>query len=317
MIEVRGEDDNLTVLIGGKEVQITDAGQDYIFAECSLSDIAEEHSQTLPSGLELEIHSEDGFGTYFFYELHLSEAATGVALAFRCHTPNKYWEGQFGLATFITAIRDQAVYHQNWSVTEIETEDDWKGITLERVLALGDSLDASIRAAAADLNVLLHTAEVALSGLPWKDEYTTNEDKFCRELLQPLIRRMGFVFVRYTHGSREYGKDFTFSELTPFGYYRHYGLQAKAGDISGGVNAAIDELLGQIADAFAMPYFEVGSKEPRYISTFVIAISGRFTENAREKIVAKMPKGVIGSVYFLDRQTITELVERYWKSSCL
>jgi hypothetical protein len=125
---------------------------------------------------------------------------------------------------------------------------------------------------------------------------------------------MGFVFVRYTHGKREYGKDFTFSEPTRFGQYRHYGLQAKAGDVSGGVNAVIDELLGQIADAFAMPYYELGSKEPRYISTFVIAISGKFTENAREKIVEKMPKGVTGSVYFLDREAITELVEQHWKA---
>jgi hypothetical protein len=91
-------------------------------------------------------------------------------------------------------------------------------------------------------------------------------------------------------------------------------LQAKAGDVSGGVNATIDELLGQIGDAFAMPYYEVGSKEPRYISTFIIAISGKFTENAREKIVEKMPKGLNGSVYFLDRERLTELVERFWKA---
>jgi hypothetical protein len=124
---------------------------------------------------------------------------------------------------------------------------------------------------------------------------------------------MGFVFVRYAAGRKEYGKDFTFSELTPFGDYRHYGLQAKAGDVSGGVNSAIDELIGQIADAFAMPYYEIGSKDPRFISTFIIAISGKFTENAREKIVEKTPKGLIGSVYFLDRERIAELVERYWK----
>jgi len=124
---------------------------------------------------------------------------------------------------------------------------------------------------------------------------------------------MGFVFVRYAAGRKEYGKDFTFSELTPFGDYRHYGLQAKAGDVSGSVNSAIDELIGQIADAFAMPYYEIGSKDPRFISTFIIAISGKFTENAREKIVEKTPKGLIGSVYFLDQERIAELVERYWK----
>lgn len=314
MIEVQRESDDLLVLISGNEVEVLDAGDDYVFAECNLADLANEVAQTFPEGLTLQVKSQDGFGTYFFRDLELSADTDGVELAYRCHTPNKYWEGQYGLATFIAAIHDQVSHHHNWTVSQIELEDDWKGITLCRTVAIGDPLQQSVLAAAADLKGLIHATEVALSGLPWKDEYTTKEDPFCRELLHPLLRRMGFVFVRYTHGKREYGKDFTFSELTSFGHNRHYGLQAKAGDVSGGVNAAVDELLGQIADAFAMPYYEVGSKEPCYISTFIIAISGKFTENAREKIVEKMPKGLIGSVYFLDRERLTELVERFWKA---
>ena len=197
----------------------------------------------------------------------------------------------------------------------MEVEDDWKGITLQRVLAKGDSIHGSILSAARELSELLQHAEVALAGIQYgNQEYLTAEDLFCRELLYPLLRRMGFLFVRYTHGKREYGKDFTFSELTAFGTHRHYGLQAKAGDVKGGVNAAIDELLGQLQDAFAMPSTELRSKEPRYIySTFIVAISGSFTENAREKIVEKIPNGLLGSVFFLDRDRLTELVERFWK----
>jgi Restriction endonuclease len=314
MIEVQRDTGEVSVLISGKEVEILDAGDDYVLAERDLAHLATEAAQPFPVGLSLEIHSEDGFGTYLFHELLLTGGTDGVELAFRCHTPNKYWEGQFGLATFLAAIRDQVEYHDNWTVSQIELEDDWKGITLSCMVAIGDPLHASVLAASADLQVLIHAAEVALSGLPWKDEYAAKEDAFCRQLLHPLLRRMGFVSVRYTHGKKEYGKDFTFSELTPFGHFRHCGLQAKAGDVSGGVNAAIDELLGQIADAFSMPYYELGSKDPRYISTFIIAISGRFTENAREKIIEKMPKGLIGSVYFLDRERIAELVERFWKA---
>lgn len=313
MIEVHRENEDVTVLIGGKDTEILDAGDDYVLAQCDLADLANEAAHALPGGLTIQIHSEDGFGTFLFHELDLTADQNGLALSFRCHTPNKYWEGQFGLATFLAAIRDQVAHHDNWKITQIELDDDWKGITLERVIALSDPLVGSIDVAAKDLKVLLHVAEVALSGLAWKDEYAKDEDLFCRELLYPLLRRMAFLFVRYTHGKKEYGKDFTFSEGTPFGHHRHYGLQAKAGDVSGAVNAAVDELLGQIADAFAMPYYELGSKDPRFISTFIIAISGKFTENAREKIVEKMPKGVIGSVYFLDRDRITELVERYWK----
>lgn len=313
MIEVQRDGEDVTVLIDGREIDVVDAAEDYILVECELTDLADEASQPFDAHLTLHIQSPEGFGTYFFHELDISAGPDGTVLSFRCHTPNKYWEGQFGLATFLAAIRDEVPRHENWQVTDIELEDDWKGITLSRTVAIGDSLRNSIETAAADLKQLIHNAEVALSGLPWRDEFVADEDSFCRGLLHPLLRRMGFVFVRYTHGKKEYGKDFTFSEATPFGHHRHYGLQAKAGDISGKVNSAVDELLGQIVDAFSMPYYELGSKDPRYISTFIIAISGVFTENAREKIVEKMPKGLVGSVYFLDRERISELVERFWK----
>ncbi len=141
---------------------------------------------------------------------------------------------------------------------------------------------------------------------------TLYRDLFCREILEPLLRRMNFLFVRYTHGRKEYGKDFTFSENTSFGGLRHYGLQAKAGSVSGGVNAQIDELIGQVEDAFSMPFYELGSTDKRFISTFVVAISGHFTENAREKIVEKIPGTLLGSIWFLDRTRINELIERYW-----
>jgi hypothetical protein len=47
----------------------------------------------------------------------------------------------------------------------------------------------------------------------------------------------------------------------------------------------------------------------------VVAISGRFTANAKEKIVYKLPKGLVGSVLFLDREPILELIDRYWSSA--
>jgi len=61
-----------------------------------------------------------------------------------------------------------------------------------------------------------------------------------------------------------------------------------------------------------MPFYEVGERMPRYISTFIVAISGRFTENATEKIREMMPKGTVGSVYFLDKEKILSLIAQYW-----
>lgn len=105
MIKAKIDGKNSFVEVGGKEVEILDGGGEYILAQCDLGDLSGE-SGAFPEGLQLEVHSEDGFGTYFFHELLLSHHPDGTALEFRCHTPNKYWEGRFGLATFIAAVRD-------------------------------------------------------------------------------------------------------------------------------------------------------------------------------------------------------------------
>ena len=160
---------------------------------------------------------------------------------------------------------------------------------------------------------LVKRAELILSGAYWRKEYDTDEKLFCTEIIFPLLRKMDFVDVRFNHGVREYGKDFTFSELTKFGNLRHFAIQAKAGNLKGSVNAQIDEIIGQLNDAFAMPYYEVSANETRNISTFIIAISGHFTENAKDKIIQKIPSFFKGCVYLIDRDKILELIERYWK----
>lgn len=313
MIEVVTEGGEVTrVLVGDDEVEILDYNDEYVVAECGLAALDSETTKLFPDNLILSVYSPNGFDTYLFHELNISKSQDEVALDFMCRTPNKYWEGQWGLATFLDAVRNQSSYTESITVEDVDLEDDWKLLTLRKVIREPANLTEAINSSAEQLKRLIGEAEVSLAGMGWREEYETDESLFCTEVLAPLLRRMGFNSVRYRHGTREYGKDFTFSELTPFGHLRNYALQAKAGNISGGVNSDIDELIGQLEDAFSMPYYELGSKDPRYISTFVIAISGRFTGNAKEKIVEKTPTGVMGSVYFLDRESIGELIERYW-----
>lgn len=313
MIEVKMEGNELiAVLVNGKEIEILDYSDDYILAESNLKELEYTKTSNFPDKLIIKVHKPDGFGTCLFHELDISKDGEGINLEFICHTPNKYWEGRWGLATFLDAIIQQTKYADAIGVADVELENDWKRLTLQISYGPSLHLKGCIDDASAQINNLIKEAKVSLSGMSWRKEYESNESLFCTEVLSPLLKRMGFMSVRYRHGTKEYGKDFTFSELTPFRQVRHYGLQAKAGNVSGEVNSAIDKLIGQIKDAFSMPYYDVGSREPKYISVFIIAISGRFTENAKEKIIEKMPKGLIGSVYFLDREIIVELIEEYW-----
>jgi hypothetical protein len=314
MIEVKQDGKEFSVLVNGNEIQILDAESNNVLAECELDDLAAEVTTEFPPNLTIQVHSEDSFGTSFFHELEMSRHQDGVELDFIFHLPNKIWEGHFGLAATVEAISKQVPLHEGLSVQEMELEDDWKRLVVGINVGPGQNLTKAITDAANELKQVITEADIALGGLIWKAEYETDEALFCTEVLTPLLRKMGFIQVRYRHGNMEFGKDFTFSEMTQFGLLRHYGLQAKAGNISGGVNAEIDELIGQVNDAFSIPYCEIGSKEQRYISVFIIAISGRFTANAKEKIAEKIPKGAIGSVCFLDEESILELVERYWQA---
>jgi hypothetical protein len=272
----------------------------------------------LPDDLVLAVQEETGFGTGLFYNVWLTAGPEQeTRIHFLCDEPNKYWEHRFGLSTLLKYIADQVAFHDGWEVEDVDVSEDWKQLYLAASLPDHDTFGASIGAAAQEVVAMIREAELALGGMAWRSEYEQDESLFCTDILGPLLRRMGFLSVRYTHGTKEFGRDFTFAEATRFGNFRHFGLQAKAGNISGGANSAVDELVGQVADAFALPFYGVGSGDAHYISELVIAISGRFTENAKEKIVAKVSPSLLGSIYFLDRESILELVERHWVAKTL
>ena len=102
-------------------------------------------------------------------------------------------------------------------------------------------------------------------------------------------------------------------EVTKIGTFRYYGVQVKAGNIDGGVNSQIDNIIYQIRDAFEIPFIFKNANEQSYISELYIIISGRFTSNAKEKIRYKISKGIYGSVHFLDKEDIENLIVKYWK----
>lgn len=305
-------EDEIAILIGTKELDVLDYTENYILAECDIDDLKGIEISDFPDKLVIQIRDSTGFGTYIFDEIEISKENSQICLAFICHFPNKYWNGKWGLATFLDAIRKQVGFVDGIQVGHIELEDDWKSLTLNVYYNLPKVINQCIEDAGTRINTLIKNAEVSLGGIVWKEEYNRDEMLFCKEIITPLLRRMKFNSVKFNHGTKEYGKDYTFSELTPFGDLRHYGLQVKAGNISGGVNSQIDEIIGQISDAFNMPYYEIGSKDKRYISVFIVAISGYFTDNAKDKIVHKINKGLIGSVYFFDKDKILELIEKYW-----
>lgn len=160
-----------------------------------------------------------------------------------------------------------------------------------------------------NLDEIFKMVKLATEGIDWKDIYLSDEKKFSLNVVEPLLRKLNFTSVIYNHGKKEYGKDFICSYNDNFLIKRYIGIQVKVGNLSGKVNSQIDEILGQIEDAFSMPFKEVGDKSEKFISFFFVVISGHFTENAKEKINEKIPKNLIGNISFIDRNGINSLAD--------
>jgi len=232
------------------------------------------------------------------------------------HIYRKYWYHKFGASQYSEAMKNAIEQRQktNKDVEFDEIEDDGAHLFIRFIIYyLQDMpIDEAYRTYKKVLAEIEGHTERILEGEEISAEILKDEVKFTIEVLLPLFRNMGFSDVKYNHGKREYGKDVTFSEIDKFGARQNYGVQVKAGNLSGEAGAEIDTIIGQINDAFLMSYIDTTSREKRYISFFIIAISGRFTENAKDKIFEKINQR---NIYFFDIDKIQELLANYMKKA--
>ncbi|MEM2995796.1 MAG: restriction endonuclease [Candidatus Bathyarchaeia archaeon] len=279
--------------------------------EVQIDDLKGFTISSIPNGFWL--YPLEGNTIAFEGRISSGKKYAGIA-SMNIHIYRKYWDHKFGALQYVNAMKRAIDIRRksNNDVKFIEIEDDGAHIFFRYDIFLSE--DMPIDMAFQRFREIVHEieghTERLLEGEELSSEILNDETKFALEVLLPLFRNMGFVDVKYNHGKREFGKDITFSEIDRFGVRRNYGVQVKAGDLSGEAGAEIDKIIAQIEDAFSMPYVDITSREKRYISDIIIAISGRFTENAKDKIIEKTNWR---NLYFLDIDKIQELLAQYMK----
>ena len=152
-------------------------------------------------------------------------------------------------------------------------------------------------------------------GSPFKKrENAKNEADFTIGVVIPLLRKLGFINVKYNHGKREYGRDIVFARKTEFDDTEYWGSQVKFGNVSGGANSEINMIISQAEDSFKMPFYDVYSRTKQKISKLAIIISGKFKENAVEKICEGIERHSLkNNLIFIDGDKIDILIERIRK----
>jgi hypothetical protein len=137
-----------------------------------------------------------------------------------------------------------------------------------------------------------------------------DEAEFRKNFVRPLLTRLGFIAVAELHGVNEFGKDFVFSELTPFGFLRHYAAVVKHIESlnQGGSNTKCLEILSQVKQAFSVKFQLPENEAENRISSVAVFISGKMSENARTWIRSELDEDKYGrNVSFFDEERLFQL----------
>lgn len=227
----------------------------------------------------------------------------------------KYWDGVVGLKLFMETKKG-IIEERSREIGDISLDyydDDGAYICIQySTNIIADSMENLLIDTEQLYGEIEGATDIAL-GSPFQQiDDCEKESEFTIKILLPLFRKLGFVNVKYNHGNKEFGKDITFARRTEFDEYEYYGVQVKYGDVSGGASGDINELIMQAKDAFSMPFYDVYSRNKVRISKVIIAISGKFTLNAVEKIIEGIQDCPLkNNLIFIDREKIESLMSKY------
>jgi hypothetical protein len=239
---------------------------------------------------------------------------TSVFIEFEDSGTRKYWDGKIGFKYFMEAKKD-IIEQREKEMNDIKLEsyeDDgaWIHLLYSSIIT-ADDCTTVVDIAEQIISEIDGVAEMKLGGEILAPNNSQNEKDFSLQIVLPILRKLGFQNIRYNHGRREYGKDIVFSRITEFGELEHWAAQVKFGDISGEAKSEIDAIIAQLDDAFKMPYYCIYTRRKERISKLAIIISGKFTENAIEKICEKIEINALkNNVVFIDGDKIQSLIER-------
>ena len=298
-------EDNEGFIINGKEFY----ADDFLVDGIESDELKGFNIGSIPSNFNIRPNDFEGY----IY----GDGKNGGYACMNLFYPRKYWEHKFGLTKYVEAM-EKAIRGRKRTNSDVEfseiTNDGDVAVMVNFTISLQNDMlieDAVKRFNNVVSEIEAHTERI-LGGQEIADDVLKDEQTFTVQILLPLFRSMGFENVKYNHSNLEFGKDITFSEIDKFGVDRNYGVQVKAGDLSGEAGSLVDKIIAQIDDAFKLSYIDTMNRDERRITDIVIAISGRFTHNAEKKILQKVKQS---NIRFLSIDNIQSLLQKYMNTS--
>ncbi len=149
---------------------------------------------------------------------------------------------------------------------------------------------------------------LTLQGTLMLFEKYKNEAEFRDQFIRPLLTRLGFLSIAELDGPQEFGKDFVFSELTPFGFMRHYAVVAKHERSVNQPGRLCETILSQIKQAFSVKFHIPGRSQESYVSSVLVMSAGNITANADTWLRSELHREKYGeNVHIFSGERLSQL----------
>jgi len=238
-----------------------------------------------------------------------------VRLDFEDYGTRKYWDGTIGFKAYMEIkkgiVEERAAQVGDIALAGYEDDGTWIHLTYSAEVEVA-KISTAVELAEQIVEEIEGATEMRLGTELWAPKESDSEKEFTLRTVLPILRKLGFQNVKYNHGKREFGRDVIFARVSEFQDLEFWAAQVKFGDVAGGANAEIDDVLAQIDDAFKMPFYDLYTKQRQRIAKLAIIISGKFTENAIEKICDKIESSAVrNNIVFVDGEKLATLAERF------
>lgn len=315
MIEVDGEADEIRSIRVNGECLHSDDGETWYLPKGLIGDAP---LNQLPESAVFEIcdRVEDSIIMMDTIPIRVQRIGDNRArLEFDDVGTRKHWDGTIGFKAYMETkrgiIEERAAQLGDIALAGYEDDGSWIHLNYSAEVE-ATKISTAVDLAEQIIEEIDGATEMRLGSELWAPTKTDSEKDFTLRTVLPILRKLGFQNVKYNHGKREFGRDVTFARVSEFQDLEFWAAQVKHGDVHGGANAEIDEILGQVDDAFKMPFYDLYTKRQQRIAKLAIIISGKFTENAVEKVCGKIENSAVrNNVVFVDGEKLTTLSERF------
>lgn len=133
---------------------------------------------------------------------------------------------------------------------------------------------------------------VDLSSITIKELPRLSERVLRNEIIEPLLREIGFDYVENCHGPRECGIDIYFETKDFLGRPRYFGVSSKKGDLNRKAvpdRNSILTIFHQMDLAFET-VFHSSNNDPVHLHGYYVIASGGLTSEAKDTILARRSK---------------------------